>query len=114
MPATQRVPVNFDTLNLQFSREKLGGHKGLMEVPNWLPKEKCLLFFISVFISRANLLSYFFSRTISHQVVPIFLRMSERSGYDRLGFAFLMIQKQDGKKLVLLNEKVQGFIKGKL
>ena len=25
MPATQRVPVNFDTLNLQFSLEKLGG-----------------------------------------------------------------------------------------
>ena len=72
MPATQRVPVNFDTLNLQFPSGKTGrGHKGLMEAPNWLPKERCLLFFISDFHISLNLLSYFFSRTISHQVVPI-------------------------------------------
>ena len=46
MPATQRIPVNFDTLNLQFSPGKTGrGHKGLMEAPNWLPKEKVFAIF---------------------------------------------------------------------
>ncbi len=113
MPATQRVPVNFDTLNLQFPPGKTGrGHKGLMEAPNWLPKEKCLLFFISDFHISLNLLSHFFSRTISHQVVPIILEDEvEHSGYDRFGFAFLSDSETRRKKLVLLTKKFKDSLK---
>ena len=113
IPATQRVPVNFDTLNLQFSSGKSGrGHKGLMEVPNWLPKEKCLLFFISDFHISLNFLSYFFSRTISHQVVPLILEDEvEHAGYDRFGFAFLSDSETRRKKLVLLTKKFKDKLK---
>ena len=113
IPATQRVPLNFDTLDLQFSLGKTGrGHKGLIEVPNWLPKERCLLFLISDFHISLNLLSYFFSRTISHQVVPIILEDEvEHSGYDRFGFAFLSDSETRRKKLVLLTKKFKDSLK---
>ena len=113
IPATQRVPLNFDTLELQFSLGKTGrGHKGLMEAPNWLPKEKCLLFLISDFHISLNLLSYFFSRTILHQVVPIILEDEvEHSGYDRFGFAFLSDSETRRKKLVLLTKKFKDSLK---
>jgi len=113
MPATQRIPVNFDTLNLQFSSGKAErGHKGLMEAPNWLPKERCLIFFISDFHFSLNLLSYFFSRTIPHQVVPIILEDEvEHSGYDRFGFAFLSDSETSRKKLVLLTKKFKDSLK---
>ena len=113
MPATQRIPVNFDTLNLQFSSGKAErGHKGLMEAPNWLPKERCLIFFISDFHFSLNLLSYFFSRTIPHQVVPIILEDEvEHSGYDRFGFAFLSDSETRRKKLVLLTKKFKDSLK---
>ena len=113
IPATQRVPLNFDRLDLQFSLGKTGrGHKGLMEAPNWLPRERCLLFLISDFHISINLLSYFFSRTISHQVVPIILEDEvEHSGYDRFGFAFLSDSETRRKKLVLLTKKFKDSLK---
>ena len=65
-----------------------------------------MLFFISDFHISLNLLSYFFSRTISHQVVPIILEDEvEHSGYDRFGFAFLSDSETSRKKLVLLTKK---------
>ena len=113
IPATQRVPLNFNTLDLQFSLGKTGrGHKGLMEAPNWLPKERCLIFLISDFHISLNLLSYFFSRTISHQVVPIILEDEvEHSGYDRFGFAFLSDSETRRRKLVLLTKKFKDSLK---
>ena len=113
IPAKQRVPLNFDTLDLQFPHGKTKrGHKGLMEAPNWLPKERCLLFLISDFHISLNLLSYFFSRTISHQVVPIILEDEvEHSGYDRFGFAFLSDSETRRKKLVLLTKKFKDSLK---
>ena len=113
IPARQRIPLNFDALNLKFSHDKARrGHKGMMEVPNWLPRERCLLFFISDFHISLNLLSYFFSRTISHQVVPIMLEDEvEHSGYDRFGFAFLSDSETRRKKLVLLTKKFKDTLK---
>lgn len=113
IPATRRLPVSFDKLDLQFSSGKAGrGHNGLKEVPNWLPKERCLLFFISDFHVSLSLLSYFFSNTISHQVVPLILEDEvEQSGYDRFGFAFLSDSETRRKKLVLLTKKFKETLK---
>ena len=54
----------------------------------------------------------FFSRTISHQVVPIILEDEvEHSGYDRFGFAFLSDSETRRKKLVLLTKKFKDSLK---
>ena len=106
-------PIKFRNVRFTISLGKTGrGHKGLMEAPNWLPKERCLLFLISDFHISLNLLSYFFSRTISHQVVPIILEDEvEHSGYDRFGFAFLSDSETRRKKLVLLTKKFKDSLK---
>ena len=111
--ATKRVPLTADELRLKLSFYRAErGHKGLLEVPNWLPKEKCLLFLISDFHLSLNLLSYFLSRTTSHQVIPLMLEDEvEQSGYDRFGFGFLSDSETHRKKLVLLTQSFRDALK---
>ena len=108
-PATQRVGIKAEELSLRLASERgRRGHNGILDVPGWLPKEKCLLFLISDFHFSLNLLTTFLSRTISHQVVPLILEDEvEQSGYDRFGFGFLSDSETNRKKLVLLSKGFQ-------
>ena len=76
IPATQRVPLNFDMLDLQFPHGKTKrGHKGLMEAPNWLPKERCLLFLFRIFISRSTFCLIFLVVQFHTRLYQLFSRM---------------------------------------
>lgn len=88
------------------------GHRGLQNVPNWLPKERALIFFISDFHLSTKLFKTFLDTTTLHQIVPIVLEDPvEQDGYNQFGFAFLQDSESGKKKLVFLTEQFRRRLK---